>query len=79
MNPLDVLLLEVASHGYHCRVYLCYCLLFTEGSNVAPSISTCQCQINTTPSQVEALVPRFQEPPTADLLSELSSAHEVHV
>ena len=83
-NPSDVLLLEVASHSYYYKVYLCYCLLFTEGYivadtylsrlqclNVVLSKSTHQCQINTTPSQIEVLVPKFQEPPTADLLSEL--------
>ena len=83
-----------ASHGYHYRVYLCSCLLFTKGylvadaityplslhcSNVVLSMNTHQCQIDTTPSWIEVLVPRFQEPLTADLLSELSSTHEVHV
>ena len=81
-------------HSYHYKVYLCYCLLFTEGYivantiaylsgpqclNVVPFVSTHQCQVDTTPSRIEALVPRFQEPLTADILSELFSAHEVHV
>ena len=72
---------ELASHGYLSTEYLCYCLLFSKGyivadaiaylmnpqcSYVVPSISTHQCAINTTPLQVEALVPRFQEPLTAD-------------
>ena len=94
MNPSGVLLLEVASHVYIYRVYLSYCLLFTKGyfvadaiaylsspqcSNIVLSESTHQCQVNTAPSQIEALVPRFQELPTAGFLSELISVHEVHV
>ena len=47
--------------------------------NVVLSISTCQCSVDTTPSRVEALVPRFQEPLTADNFSELISAHEANV
>ena len=37
-NPSGVLLLEMASHDYHYRVYLCYCLLFTEGYIVADAV-----------------------------------------
>ena len=91
----DVLLHEVASHGHNYRINQCLCLyLFTgsyfvanaiaylsslQCSNVAPSVSTHQCQVNTAPSQIEALVPGFQEPLTADLLSELISIHEINV
>ena len=35
--------------------------------------------VDTTPSQIEALVLRFQELPTADNLSELISAHRAYV
>ena len=74
--------------------YICVIVLFTEGYlvantiaylsspqclNVVPSISTHQCRVNTTPSQIEASVPRFQEPPTADFWLELSSTHKLHV
>ena len=47
--------------------------------NVAPSIITHQCQDNTAPSQVNALVPGFQGPVTANLLSELISIHKINV
>ena len=36
-------------------------------------------QVNTTPSQIEALVPKFQGPLTADYLSEPISVHEINV
>ena len=47
--------------------------------NIVPPISTHQCQVDTAPSLVNALVPGFQEPLTADLLSELISVHEINV
>ena len=47
--------------------------------NVTLSISTHQCQVNTAPSQINMLVPGFQEPPTADLLLELISIHKINV
>ena len=93
-NSLDVLLHEAASHSYYYRIYLCYCLLFTGSYLVADAIayqsspqclnvvlsnSTHQCQVDTTPSQINALVPEFQEPLTVDLLSELISVHEINV
>ena len=95
MNSPDVLLQEAASHSYNYRIDLCHCLyLFTESYlvadaityllspqclNVVPSISTHQCQVNTAPSQINVLVPGLQEPPTAKLLSELISVHEINV
>ena len=94
MNSSDILLLKAASHGYYYRVYLCYCLLFTKGYLVADAVAyllspqysdvvlsegTCQCQFDTTPSQIEASIPRFQEPQTTNYLSELLSTHKVHV
>ena len=95
MNSPDVLLHEAASHGHNCRINLClYLYLFTwsylvadaiaylsslQCLNVLPSVSTHQCQVNTAPSQINALVPGFQEPLTADLLSELISVHEINV
>ena len=95
MNSPDVLLHEAASHGYNYRIDLCHCLyLFTESYlvadavtyllspqclNVVPSISTHRCQVDTAPSQIKALVPGFQEPPTADLLLELISIHKINV
>ena len=54
-------------------------LLSPQCFNVVPSISTHQWQVNTAPSQIDALVPGFQEPPTADLMSELISIHEINV
>ena len=39
MNPSDVLLLEVASHSYYYRVYLCYCLLFAEDYLVVNAVA----------------------------------------
>ena len=47
--------------------------------NVVPSDSTHQCQVNTAPSQIDALVPGFQGPPTANYLSESISIHEINV
>ena len=94
MNSSEVLLHKAASHGYCYRIYLCSCLLFTEGYLVADAVaylssplclnvasydSTHQCKIDITPSQVNMLVPGFQEPSTADLLSELISIHEINV
>ena len=86
---------EAASHSHNYRINLCPCLyLFTESYlvadaiaylsslqclNIAPSISTHQCQVNTAPSQISTLVPGFQKPLTADLLSELISVHEINV
>ena len=85
----------MASHGYNYRIDLCHCLyLFTESYlvadavtyllssqclNVAPSVSTHQCQVDTASSQINALVPGVQEPPTADPLLELISIHEINV
>ena len=85
----------MASHGLNHRINLCHCLcLFTESYlvadaiayllskqclNVVPSVSTHQCQVDRDPSRINALVPGFQEPPTADLLSELISVHEINV
>ena len=43
------------------------------------SISTQQCQVDTAPSQIDVLVPGFQEPLTADLLSELISVQKINV
>ena len=54
-------------------------LLSLQCLNVAPSINTHQCQVNTALSQINTLVPGFQEPLTADLLSELISVHEINV
>ena len=95
MNSPDILLHEAASPGHNCRINLCLCLYLFTGSylvpdtvaylsslqclNVAPSVSTHQCQVDTAPSQIDALVPGFQEPLTADLLSELISIHEINV
>ena len=95
MNSPDVLLHEAASHGHNCRINLCHCLcLFTESYpvtdaityllhpqclNVVPSISTHQCQVDTTPSRINTLIPGFQEPLTADPLLELISIHEINV
>ena len=95
MSSPDFLLHEAASHSYNYRIDLCHCLyLFTETYlvaeaitylsspqylNVVPSISTHQCQVDTAPSQINMLVPGFQEPLTADLLSELISIHEIKV
>ena len=92
-NSPDVLLHEAASHGHNCRINLChYLYLFTESYlvadtiaylmssqylNAAPSISTHQ--VNTAPSQIDVLIPGFQEPPTADLLSKLISIHKINV
>ena len=94
-NSPDVLLHEAASHGPNCRINLCLCLYLFTGSylvadaiacllnpqclNVAPSDSTRQCQVDTAPSLINVLVPGFQEPLTADLLSELISIHEINV
>ena len=94
-NSPDILLHEVASHGLNSRINLCHCLyLFIESYlvadaiayllspqclNVVPSVSTCQCQVNTAPSQINVLVPGFQEPLTANLLSELISVYEINV
>ena len=95
MNSPDVLLHEVASHSFNCRINLCHCpYLFTESYLVAdaiacllslqclivaPSISTHHCQVDKAPSRINALVPGFQEPLTANLLSELISIHEINV
>ena len=54
-------------------------LLSPQCLNVVLSISTHQCQVNTAPSRINTLVPEFQEPPTANLLSELISIHEINV
>ena len=94
-NSPDILLHEVVSHGHNYRINLCLCLYLLTRSylvadaiayllspqclNVAPSISTHQCQVDTAPSWINMLVPGFQEPPTADLLSELISIHEINV
>ena len=95
MNSPDILLHEVAPHGQNYRINLCLCLYLFTGSylvadaiayllslqclNVVPSVSTHQCQVDTAPSQINVLVPGFQEPLTADLLSELISVHEINV
>ena len=94
-NSSDVLLCEVASHGHNCRINLCLCLYLFTGSylvadaiaylsslhclNVVPPVSTHQCQVNTASSQIDVLVPGFQEPLTADLLLELISVQEINV
>ena len=66
--------------------YICYSLLFSEGYFVVVTIayyraysahmfchpsSTCQCFVDTNPLWVYMLVPRLQEPLTADILSGL--------
>ena len=95
MNSPDIPLYEAASRSLNYRINLCHCLyLFTESYlvvdaiaylsslqcwNVVPSISTCQYQVDTAPSQINALLPGFQEPLTADLLSELISIHKINV
>ena len=91
----ELLLCEVASQGHNCRINLCLCLYLFTGSYLvadaiaylsspqclsdAPSIGTCQCQVNTVPSQIDALVPGFHEPLRADLLSELIIIHEINI
>ena len=54
-------------------------LLSLQCLNVALSNSTCQCQVDTAPSQINALVPGFQGPPAADYLSESISVHKINV
>ena len=94
-NSPDVLFCEAASHGHNCRINLCLCLYLFTGNylvadaiaclsspqylNVALSASTHQCQVDTAPSLFNVLVPGFQEPLTADLLSELISVHKINV
>ena len=79
MNSPDVLLHEVASYSLNCRINLCHCLFLLTGSylvadaiaylsspqclNVVPSVSTYQCQVDTAPSQINALVPRATDSP----------------
>ena len=95
MNSSDILLREVTPHSHNYRINLYLCLYLFTGSylvadaiaylsspqclNVAPSVRTRQCQVDTAPSRINMLVPRFQEPLTADLLSELISVHEINV
>ena len=47
--------------------------------NVAPSDSTRQCWVNTTPSRIDTLVPGYQGPLTANYLLESISIHEINV
>ena len=95
MNSPDILLREAASHGHNCKINLYLCLYLFTGNylvadaiaylsslqclNVALFVSTHQCPVDTAPSQINMLVPGFQEPLTADLLSELISVHEINV
>ena len=94
-NSPDVLLHEAASHSYNYRLDLCHCLYLSTESylvandvtylssqqclNVTLSISTHQYQVDTAPSRINALVTGFQEPLTANLLSELIRVHETNV
>ena len=94
-NSPDILLHEAAPHGLNHRINLCLCLhLFTESYlvadaiaklscpqclNVAPSDSTHQCLVDTIPSQINVLVPGFQEPSAANYLSESISIHKINV
>ena len=55
----------------------CHCKLIEPV--VLECCAICQCQVDTTPSQINALVPGFQGPPAADYLSESISIHEINV
>ena len=62
---------ELPCSWCHCIVIKCL--------NVVPSDSTHQCLIDTAPSQINTLVPGFQEPLAADYLLESISIHEINV